>query len=624
MHDSFDPYERWLSIPPAEQPPNHYRLLGLRLFENDRVIITRAVELRVGHLRACNDGVHRARMEELLGKVDAAGRTLLNPVLKQQYDNLLHRRGLQPTDPAWVARQPALTEGEQPASEAPAPPERASGPSDQTDAGPSIVAEAKHRKYAGRKGFPWTIVFSCAFGALISAAVILAVLYFSRNGSDKLGPPAVAESRQPISRSDTGAEPSAPGLKPSDPRPRTRWDTVKGPLGPATMVDLVEEHGGAPPDAGTVSGALAAARRAMAARDLTTARARVDAARAAATSSTEQAEVERVGKLLDLVETFWQAARGQWAQLVAGQEFEISGSGVIVVDNREGELTVRAAGQNRSYTVEDAPWKLAVALAQKRLPGDKARKNLHIGAFLAIDGLGDRAEARRRWEIAGETAAELLAELDHAPPVSAARSRQPPPRARVGSPVLPGAEIAPAASPSSSPVEKLAVPDAQARAKSEREIRELFRDEFRGARLPANKSALCNKLIGLAAETTGDPAGRFVLCELARDLAVEAGDAPGIIAAIEEMGRHYGIDKLASKADAISQAWRSAATGPQRAALYQHAQNVLQATLDAEHYAAADVIVRTALSGARSMRDFARVRELEATEREIRAALGGR
>ena len=32
MAESFDPYESWLGIPPEDQPPNHYRLLGLKPF----------------------------------------------------------------------------------------------------------------------------------------------------------------------------------------------------------------------------------------------------------------------------------------------------------------------------------------------------------------------------------------------------------------------------------------------------------------------------------------------------------------------------------------------------------------------------------------------------------------
>ena len=40
--DGFDPYRKWLGIPPQEQPPNHYRLLGIGLFESDFDVISNA------------------------------------------------------------------------------------------------------------------------------------------------------------------------------------------------------------------------------------------------------------------------------------------------------------------------------------------------------------------------------------------------------------------------------------------------------------------------------------------------------------------------------------------------------------------------------------------------------
>ena len=35
----FDPYDQWLGIPAQEQPPNHYRLLGVSLFEAVLLVI---------------------------------------------------------------------------------------------------------------------------------------------------------------------------------------------------------------------------------------------------------------------------------------------------------------------------------------------------------------------------------------------------------------------------------------------------------------------------------------------------------------------------------------------------------------------------------------------------------
>ena len=35
MVEQFDAYHKWLGIAPKDQPPNHYRLLGVDLFEAD-------------------------------------------------------------------------------------------------------------------------------------------------------------------------------------------------------------------------------------------------------------------------------------------------------------------------------------------------------------------------------------------------------------------------------------------------------------------------------------------------------------------------------------------------------------------------------------------------------------
>lgn len=36
LPENFDPYHKWLGIPPEEQPPHYYRLLGIKLFESGR------------------------------------------------------------------------------------------------------------------------------------------------------------------------------------------------------------------------------------------------------------------------------------------------------------------------------------------------------------------------------------------------------------------------------------------------------------------------------------------------------------------------------------------------------------------------------------------------------------
>ena len=91
MNQPFDPYHRWLGIPPNEQPPNHYRLLGLQPFENDPVVIETAADRQMAHLRTFQTGPHAEWSQRLLNQVAAARICLLNGEKKASYDAVLHR-----------------------------------------------------------------------------------------------------------------------------------------------------------------------------------------------------------------------------------------------------------------------------------------------------------------------------------------------------------------------------------------------------------------------------------------------------------------------------------------------------------------------------------------------------
>jgi formylglycine-generating enzyme required for sulfatase activity len=90
MPEAFDPYYRWLGIPPDEQPAHHYRLLGIRLFEPNADVIETAADRQMGHLRNFQSGPSAALSQKLLNEVAAAKLCLLNPERKAAYDAQLH------------------------------------------------------------------------------------------------------------------------------------------------------------------------------------------------------------------------------------------------------------------------------------------------------------------------------------------------------------------------------------------------------------------------------------------------------------------------------------------------------------------------------------------------------
>jgi hypothetical protein len=95
----FDPYHKWLGIPPEEQPPTRYRLLGLHDFESDPEVILGAVMRQSAHLKTYQLGQHAALTQELLNEVSAAKVCLLDTQKKAAYDAEL-RQALQSREEA--------------------------------------------------------------------------------------------------------------------------------------------------------------------------------------------------------------------------------------------------------------------------------------------------------------------------------------------------------------------------------------------------------------------------------------------------------------------------------------------------------------------------------------------
>ena len=92
-NQAFDPYHKWLGIPPEEQPPNLYRLLGVPVLETDLDVIEHAAARQISHLRSCSLGPNAEIAQNLLNEVAAARVTLLNPEKKMGYDAALLQAG---------------------------------------------------------------------------------------------------------------------------------------------------------------------------------------------------------------------------------------------------------------------------------------------------------------------------------------------------------------------------------------------------------------------------------------------------------------------------------------------------------------------------------------------------
>ncbi|MBC8869994.1 MAG: hypothetical protein H8E44_11280 [Planctomycetes bacterium] len=95
MSGTRDPYYEWLGIPPKDQPANHYRLLGLEIFEENRDVIAAAADRQMSFVKSYQCGADSELSQRILNELSATRLCLLNPKKKAAYDDQL-KSELQP------------------------------------------------------------------------------------------------------------------------------------------------------------------------------------------------------------------------------------------------------------------------------------------------------------------------------------------------------------------------------------------------------------------------------------------------------------------------------------------------------------------------------------------------
>ncbi len=104
--DDYDVFHLWLGIPPEEQPPNHYRLLGVPAFEQNVEVIRNAADRQRSHVKRLGVNQYQSIGQDLLNEIEAAKICLLRPEKRAVYDEKL-RATLRQGSPAQ-----AVLEGE--------------------------------------------------------------------------------------------------------------------------------------------------------------------------------------------------------------------------------------------------------------------------------------------------------------------------------------------------------------------------------------------------------------------------------------------------------------------------------------------------------------------------------
>jgi hypothetical protein len=82
----FDPYHDWLDIPPEQQPPSHYQILGIAPDEVNPEAIKEAALRQTTRVRVYQTGPQSALCTRILNEIAQARAILQNPKTREEYD----------------------------------------------------------------------------------------------------------------------------------------------------------------------------------------------------------------------------------------------------------------------------------------------------------------------------------------------------------------------------------------------------------------------------------------------------------------------------------------------------------------------------------------------------------
>jgi hypothetical protein len=256
MAEKFDPYYTWLGIPPEDQPPDHYALLGVRQFESNPDVISNLTDQRMAHVKTFQAGPHGADSQKLLNEIAAARVCLLNPTKRKAYDAELRTRIALKTAPEAlpIAAVPEITPPPPVAPSPIAPPPIAQPPSpSQSDsvseafafiaatARPGVakadfaVTKAVQSRAKRRARARWLFLAAPVLGII---AVVVAIMIRNSQDADEsdANPKSTfASTASDHDRPTPSPTPAPPPTPAPNPKPRGVDDRTKPNVPPAVV-----------------------------------------------------------------------------------------------------------------------------------------------------------------------------------------------------------------------------------------------------------------------------------------------------------------------------------------------------------------------------------------------------
>lgn len=442
----FDPCKQWLGVD-AVDLVDPRRVLGLGPAETDPLAVLRAAESRLERLRSVEPGPFVVARQALMQRVEEARETVLQQLAATPKSALPATRSLaMPPPPGGGAARPTAAVPVVPRVPVvpPAPPQPpASAPWPDDDAEPrssatdiQIRPTVVYRKSASGAGFLLVVILALAAAA--------GGLYWLKFGSQRRPPKRAAEVARveppvapPVPRSDSAPAPSprkevfgvpdrvvSNDRPPPKPRPAPRTEPPRAaprPSPPPPPAGVEAGSGDGMPAGGRqqedvrrLDELLARTASRLRLGEYSAARTAVDEAAGVAKSRASRDRVERWAELVTFATGFAGYRKQALDAVKAGNEYDIDGKKIVVVEIDDDVFIYRFAGKNTTKPRDHIPGGILMAIVTGWFD-DKPANDLYVGAYHATKEEPDLDKARAAWENAnlrGADASQLLPLLE--------------------------------------------------------------------------------------------------------------------------------------------------------------------------------------------------------------------
>lgn len=633
--EQFDPYRKWLGIPPKDQPPHHYRLLGIAAFESDPDVIQNAADRQMAHVRNFQAGKHSQQSQRILNELAAAKLCLLTEAKKAEYDKELRVRLRAKKAAAAQANAPAAATAT-PVASVPTPPVAAAVPTAAAEPPPEEPSVSPSPKISARKTVvhrrrrkknntvPIAIAVVCLGVLVVGGLVVVSQLGGKKEKPSSKEKKKAAENAEQLG-SKKSTEPPAKNVADPSPKDGTKLPTTHPPKRTrngkpldSVFTDPKSGEFTEPPKdpKKELQDLLERIRLALATRDYDTVTTNLAKAYEL---SPDPEQAEKLNHLRDLsafARQFWDAVASGVKQFEKAMSFEFEGKNYEFISKEGKNLTFRVDGVEVSKRIQELEPRHALALALNQIDegdvlveGDIFKKFDAI-AFLVVDNRGDTIAQRKRAESMMREmprdrlpykvlAAEL--NLDAGIPLPKPDDTEPLPQKPLGG-------LGELANGSRAPV-----PSKEDLEQAEADLQ--IDAQKRLARTVPQRMKLANDL-NEGAKKESDLAKKYKLWSEALELAIEVRRVQLSMTITDSMAQAFEIDSLSQKEKVLAEL--AVKSGVDVQAVSTYANQLFRKAVDEKKFDVAQRLGDIRIRTAKRMKQFDVVNQIEKELQELK------